>query len=132
MPNNYRTIWQRAACKQSYKLVSPPTSCTSFANDSSSSCVSAPVQSTSSLCITNDSDSGQIDKQGTLGNLSDSDYQIILDTIGWLNCDIIQQAQVLLHNANLSIEGFQCPTFKPVRNFDMVTSEFIQILSPRE
>ena len=38
---------------------------------------------------------GQINKQGTLANLSDSDYQIILDANGWLNCDIIQQAQVL-------------------------------------
>lgn len=55
---------------------------------------------------------GQIDKQGTLANLSDSDYQIILDAIGWLNCDIIQQAQVLLYNVNPSIEGLQRPTLR--------------------
>lgn len=71
---------------------------------------------------------GKIDKQGTLANLSDSDYQIILDAIGWLNCDIIQQAQVLLYNVNPSIEGFQRPTLGPVRNFYVVTSECIQIL----
>lgn len=140
MPNNYKTIWQCAACKQPDKLVSPPTTSTSSANDTSP-CVSAPVPSTSTSCITSDSDSdseddveiiketvGQIDKQGTLANLSDSDYQIILDANGWLNCDIIQQAQVLLRNVNPSIEGFQRPTLGPVRNFDVVTSEFIQIL----
>ena len=57
-----------------------------------------------------------------------TDYLIILDANGWLNCDIMQQAQVLLHNVNTSIEGFQRPTLGPVRNFDVVTSEFIQIL----
>ena len=87
------------------------------------------MPSTSTSCITSDSDSdseddieiiketeGHIDEQGTLANLSDSDYQIFLDANGWLNCDIIQQAQVLLHNVNPSIEGFQRPTLGPVQN----------------
>ena len=140
MPNNYKTIWQCAACKRPDKSDSPPTTCASSANDTSSS-VSATVLSTSTSCITSDSDSdsedeieiiketeGKIDKQGTLANLADSDYQIILDANGWLNFDIIQQAQVFLHNVNTSIEGFQHPTLGPVRNFDVVTTEFIQIL----
>ena len=138
MPKNYKTIWQCAACKRPDKSVSPPTTCASSANDTSSS-VSAPVPSTSTSCITSDSDSdseddieiiketeGKIDKQGTLANLADSDY-LIIDANGWLNCDLIQQAHVLLHNVNMSIEGFQRPTLGPVRNFDVVTSEFIQI-----
>ena len=110
MPNNYRTIWQCSACKQPDKSDSPPTTCASSADDKSSS-VSAPALSTSTSLITSDPDSdseddveiiketeGKTDKQGTLANLAYSDYQIILDANGWLTCDIIQQAQVLLHN----------------------------------
>lgn len=63
-----------------------------------------------------------------LANLTTSDYQIILNPTGWLTCDIVQKAQVLLHEENQLIEGFQCPTLGPVRNFDVVSGEFIQIL----
>ena len=65
---------------------------------------------------------------GALANLEESDYHIILDPFGWLNCDIIHRAQVLLHEANSSIEGFQRPTLGPVRNFNVVSGEFIQLL----
>ena len=54
--------------------------------------------------------------------------QIILSPTGWLTSDIVHQAQVLLHEENQSIEGFQRPTLGPVRNFDEVSGEFIQIL----
>ena len=37
MPNNYRTIWQCSACKQPDKSDSPPTTCASSADDTSSS-----------------------------------------------------------------------------------------------
>lgn len=33
-----------------------------------------------------------------------------------------------MHNENLKIEGFQRPTLGPVRNFDIVSGEFVQIL----
>ena len=140
IPNNYRTIWQCSACKQPDKTDSPPTTCASSVDDTSSS-VSVPVLSTSTTFITSDSDGdseddveilketeGKTDKQGILANLAYSDYQIILDANGWLTCDIIQQAQVLLHNVNTSIEGFQHPSLGPVGHFDVVTSKFIQIL----
>ena len=47
-------------------------------------------------------------------NIFYRDYQTILNPIGWLNCDIIQEAQVLLHEVNPSIKGFQRPTLGPV------------------
>ena len=66
--------------------------------------------------------------QAPLANLTTSDYQIILNPAGWLTSDIVHKAQVLLHEENQSIEGFQRPTLGPVRNFDVVSGEFIQIL----
>ena len=44
---------------------------------------------------------------------------------------IIQSAQVLLQKINPLIEGFQRPTLGPVRNFSLVSSEFVQILHTR-
>ena len=71
---------------------------------------------------------GKINKHSPLANLEESDYQIILNPFGWLNGDIIHMAQVLLHEAKPSIEGFQRPTLGPARNFDVVSAEFIQVL----
>ena len=42
--------------------------------------------------------------------------------------DIIQQAHVCLQRVNPLIEGFQRPTLGPVRNFDIMSGEFFQIL----
>ena len=71
---------------------------------------------------------GNLDKTGALGALNDSHYEIINSPSGWLDCAIIQQAQILLKKANPLIESFQRTTLGPIRNFDIVTSEFIQIL----
>ena len=71
---------------------------------------------------------GNLYKTGALGALNDSHYEIINSPSGWLDCAIIQQAQILLKNANPLIESFQRATLGPIRNFDIVTSEFIQIL----
>ena len=46
---------------------------------------------------------------------------------GWLDCSIIQSAQVLLQKINPLIEGFQRPTLGPVRNFSIVSSEFVYL-----
>ena len=70
----------------------------------------------------------EINKQAPLANITTSGYQIILSTLGWLTSDIVHQAQVLLLEENQSIEGFQRPILGPVRNFDVVSGEFIQIL----
>lgn len=78
------------------------------------------------VTVTNDAKC-EINKQAPLANLT-SDYHIIWNPTGWLTSDIVHQAQVLLHEENQSIEGFQCPTLGPVRNFDVVSGEFIQVL----
>ena len=63
-----------------------------------------------------------------LGELDSNDYNVILSINGWLHCSIIQQAHVLLQEVNPMIEGFQRPTLGPIRNFTIMTGEFIQIL----
>jgi hypothetical protein len=71
---------------------------------------------------------GDVDKFSCLAKLIYADYDIINDTVGWLTSDIIHAAQVLLQEVNPAVEGFQRPTLGPVRNFAVVTAEFIQIL----
>lgn len=63
-----------------------------------------------------------------LGDLNESHFDLINLPTGWLDCTIIQQAQVLLKKVNPLIESFQRTTLGPIRNFDIVTSEFVQIL----
>ena len=60
--------------------------------------------------------------------MTDSHFDLISSPTGWLDCDIIQQAQVLQQLENAAIDGFQQPTRGRVRNFDVVSSEFVQIL----
>ena len=63
-----------------------------------------------------------------LAILTQEHFGIIESDTGWLDCDIIYKAQVLLQNINKNIDGFQHPTLGPVRNFDIISGEFIQIL----
>ena len=65
-----------------------------------------------------------MDKFSALATLDDSDYDIINDSSGWLTCDIVQAAQVLLKEVNPLLEGLQHPTLGCVRNFDVVSGEF--------
>ena len=133
MPNNSKTTWRCAGCKKGHQSAPATTTCAS----STVSSISIPSTSAVSRNVSSiESDDvlfvkemrAEMDKQGALANLEESDYQIILDPFGWLNCDIIHRAQVLLHEANPSIEGFQRPTLGPVRNFNVVSGEFIQLL----
>eukprot|EP00112_Aurelia_sp_Birch-Aquarium-sp1_P005649 Seg1643.3 transcript_id=Seg1643.3/GoldUCD/mRNA.D3Y31 product="hypothetical protein" protein_id=Seg1643.3/GoldUCD/D3Y31 len=71
---------------------------------------------------------GQVKRYEALGSLTEQHYHLISCSSGWLDCDIIQEAQVLLQNIHPGIAGFQRPTLGPVLNFEIVTSEFIQIL----
>lgn len=64
----------------------------------------------------------------SLGNLDEQDYQLIMSPHGWLDHAIIHSAQVLLQEINPLIEGFQRPALAPVRNFSVVSGEFVQIL----
>ena len=71
---------------------------------------------------------GTVDKFSALATLDDSDYDTINDPSGWLTCDIVQAAQVLLQGVNSLLEGLPRPTLGRVRNFDVVSVEFLQIL----
>ena len=64
----------------------------------------------------------------SLRNLDVQDYQLIMSPHGWLDSAIIHSAQVLLQKINPLIEGFQRPTLGPVRNFSVVSGEFVQLL----
>ena len=71
---------------------------------------------------------GTVNKFSALATLDCSDYDIINDSSGWLTCDIVKAVQVLLQQVNPLLEGLQHPTLGFVRNFDVVSGEFIQII----
>lgn len=128
MPNNSKTTWQCAACKQTNAKSSKlPTTSTSSMPATPCSSDDQDSDNEDDISITGVT-KGTVDKSSALAQLRDSDYGIILDSNEWLTCDIIQAAQVLLQEVNMLIEGLQRPTLGPVRNFDIVTGEFIQIL----
>ena len=77
-----------------------------------------------------------VNKTGSLGTLTDGEFALINgefalieDPQGWLDCCIIHQAQIYLKQLNPNIEGFQRPTLAPIKAFDIVAGEFIQILN---
>ena len=67
-----------------------------------------------------------MDKNAQLANLTQY-FAIIESSTGWLDCDIIHMSQVLLQGVNNNIDGFQRPTLGPVKNFDIISGEFIKI-----
>ena len=69
-----------------------------------------------------------INRKAKLANLTQAHFDSINSSTGWRDCDIIHMAQALLQNINQNIVGFQRPTLGPVRNFDIIYGEFIQIL----
>ena len=113
MPNNSKTTWQCPACRKSKFQ---PTTCTSSSSESENE-----VEFVKKTV-------GSIDKTSVLANLTSTDFDIINDPNGWLDCSIIQQAQVLLQQHNPLIDGLQRPTLGRVRNFDIASGEFLQIL----
>lgn len=68
------------------------------------------------------------EKYKSIMSLCDNEFNIILLPTGWLGCAIIHEAKVLLTNINKNIGGFQRPTLCPVGQFDIVTSDFVQVL----
>ena len=115
MPHNSKTTWQCPACRKSKFQ---PTTCTSSSTESESENEVEFVKKTV----------GSIDKTSVLDNLTSTDFDIVNDPNRWLDCSIIQQAQVLLQQHNPLIDGLQLPTLSQVRNFDIAGGEFIQIL----
>lgn len=121
MPNNSKTTWQCPACRKSKTAKLKATTYASYSSSSSSETEDDQAKVTGvSVGVTN--------KTGVLGNLTQSDFDIINSSTGWLDCNIIQQAQVLLQQHNPLIDGFQRTTLGPARNFDIVNGEFVQIL----
>ena len=64
------------------------------------------------------------DCQGSMGPY---EYGLIQNPTGWLDCVVIQSAQISLKQINTNIQGFQRPTLGPVRQFDVMTGYFIQM-----
>lgn len=156
MPNNAKTTWQCHLCKAAKCNVqsnNQPTTCPSYDEISEEKVATNLVDplpdskqqpttctsSSPSICLSSDNGSddevvfthetvGVTNKTGLLGNLTENDLETIIDPNGWLDCNIIQQAQVLLQQANPFIDGFQRTTLGPIRNFDVLSGEFVQIL----
>lgn len=120
LPNNHRTTWKCPACKKVAPAQANNTSTTwSSSSDSSSS------EDESDVVITKVTH-GETDKTSALANLTDYYFDLIVNPIGWLDCDIIQKAHVLSQLEHPA--GFQRPTLGPVRNFDVVSGQSVQIL----
>ena len=82
----------------------------------------------SDISITNITVADDIDKTSSLGTLTDKEFSIIESSAGRLDCVIIHQTPLLLKQLNPNIEGFQLTTLGPVKNFDVIGGEFIQML----
>ena len=94
MPTNHNTTWRCYICHTTRKTnIPPPTTCSSFTLESSSSDDSDPVE-----CVA--TSQGYQNKTGDLANLTKAHFDLIYIPHGWLDCDIIQQAHILLHNEN--------------------------------
>ncbi|XP_066270230.1 uncharacterized protein [Branchiostoma lanceolatum] len=127
MPNNAKTTWQCKQCRKKKPSTSTPNSCTKKTKpvDSPSTCNTSCDEE--DVVIT-DETTESVDKYRSLSNLSESDYDIIIDPNGWLTGDIVHCSQVLVRQVNPGVEGLQRPSLGPARNFDVVSSECIQIL----
>ena len=121
MPNNAKTTWVCWSWKRKKSKTNnqPTTSLESSDQDYDS-------ESIDDVIITKVTTS-TVDKFGSPAKVNDEDYSIISYPKGWLSCHIIQAAHVRLQEANPLLEGLQRPTVGQVRNFDFVSSDFVQI-----
>ena len=94
MANKSKSTWQCPACRKSKFQ---PTTCISLNSESESENEVKFVKKTV----------GSISKTSVFANLTSTDFDIINDPNGWLDCSIIQQAQVLLQQHNPLIDGLQ-------------------------
>lgn len=135
MPSYGKTTWVCHRCKANNVPLSSvhqnslraPTTCSSYSanNVNGTGNVNWKLENDCTITGTYDSNS---ERRGPLKKVDDNDCANILSQETWLDCDIIQAAHVCLQKVNPLIEGFQRPTLGPVRNFSMVSSEFVQIL----
>ncbi len=113
MPSNSKTTWLCQWCKCKGKQHEKPKPISSEKADDLSITKVTP---------------GQAEKYARSGEVTDKDFALINAKDGWMNDVIVHQAQVLLKKKNPMIEGFQRPTLGPVRNYDIVSSEFVHIV----
>lgn len=126
LPNNSKTTWLCPDC--SGKKTTTTTSASSLPESPVASNLSDDNDDDDSDIEITKVSTGSINKFSALKRLDSSDYNIIKDPTGWLTGDIIQHAHVLIKQENQSIGGFQRPILGRVRNFDVESGEFIQIL----
>ena len=67
------------------------------------------------------------DKHAVQGSMGIYEYRLIQNPSVWLDYVVIQSAQILLMKVNKN-KGFQTPTLGSVKQFDIMTEDFIQIL----
>ena len=70
------------------------------------------------------------DKYSPEGRLGQYELNLVASG-GWLDCVVIHQAHLLLRAINMNIKGFQRPTLGILRQFDIMTGDFVQILHVR-
>ena len=112
MPNNSQTTWVCPACRKKVKV----THTNDDDEDDDDDVTFIKTLNT------------QTEKHKSLGSLGQNEFDLVLLPTGWLDCTIIHEAQILLGAVNKSIKGFQRPTLGPVRQFDIVSSDFVQLL----
>ena len=153
MPNNSKTTWKCTHCKKSiakpfHDSSADPvstgqenpvstTTCSSQSHDSEPEFIELDMynaqdsekegESADDIEITMVT-TCESERHRSLRNLDEQDYQLNMFPHGWLDGAIIHSAQLLLQKINPLIEGFQRPTLGPVRNFSIVSGEFVQLL----
>ena len=128
-PNNAKTSWVCNNCKITTHKGVPPTPTTMEPQTSGNTDFqAASTRCDPSVLFVGETVNTNVNKTGSLGCLTDQEFALIKDAYGWLDCTIIHQAQICLKQLNPNIEGLQRPTLGPIRNFDVVGGEFIQIL----
>ena len=113
MPNNSQTTWICPPCCKKVKVTCPHKGDDDDDDDDVTfiQTLNTPTE-----------------KYKSMMSLGDNEFNLISSPTGWLDCAIIHEAQILLANINKNISGFQRPTLGPVGQFDIVTSDFVQVL----
>lgn len=109
MPNTSKTTWVCPACKPVKQKSSSTEDGVKFVKE---------VKSKT-----------PIEKYKQYAKLGQAEYDLIMSPTGWLDGTIIHEAQTILRQVNSSIRGFQRPTLGPIKQFDIMTGDFIQILN---
>ena len=68
------------------------------------------------------------DKYEPEGKLGQYEYSLIASPNGWLDCVIIHNAHIILKRISKGIQGFRGPPLGSVRQFDITTGPFIQLV----